>query len=55
MPNQEKKYPELPEFVPLVLSVCQSFYCDHTCRDLSLSSNAWLRAKKLAYKKADLV
>lgn len=41
----KKKYPELPEFVPLVLSVCQSFYCDHLFRDLSLSSNTWLQAK----------
>lgn len=40
-----QKYPELPEFVPLVLNVCQSFYCDHLCRDLSLFSNTWLWAK----------
>lgn len=40
-----KIYPELPELVPVVLSVCQSFYCDHPFRDLSLSSNTWLQAK----------
>ena len=46
MRNQKKSiYPELPEFVPLVLSVCQNFYCDHPFRDLSLSSNTWLQAK----------
>lgn len=45
MPNRKKNYPELPQFAPPVLSVCQTFYCDHPFRDLSLSSNTWLRAK----------
>lgn len=43
--RKKSVYPELPEFVPLVLSVCQNFYCDHPFRDLSLSSNTWLQAK----------
>lgn len=42
---REKIHPELPELVPVVLSVCQSFYCDQPFRDLSLSSNTWLQAK----------
>lgn len=41
----KKIYPELPELVPVVLSVCQNFYCDQPFRDLSLSSNTWLQAK----------